>query len=595
MGNTKYDIIKYNSTKLYAGGIEFDEVYRKDIKCGSGAIYNQRTFLTKYDGYTLFEKLNNGKIEGGYIKWIISKDYREFGIKKNGKNYGSCLTIENKEGYYTQYDENEDEHGFYIKFINNGYDFVIFYFNHGKLSSRCLIKVHNDIFFGQCSSLTNYKKLSEEKTRLSFYPSFNLIAFNGQNKEYPNSLHPIKKDNNSRINIGWHVRDYLEKNILGGYYYNNYSYVGELSAGFSQFGIGCRTYNNKSVIIGNFFDSSPSVVLNIDSKRCVYQEFNSGKQDGSFFSDYKDYLLIGKYVEGKLFDEILKIEKDTLNISLNKGNGQTIFTSCFPTSNTNASNNKPGIKEDKKSTEVKKEADKNTTDTKEEKKKYFTPRATEKKEEKVIKQGWQKITYNDGRYEGKYSNDLRSGHGTFYFNNNDKVEGTWENDKMNGYGTYYFANGDKYEGFFKDGLFHGRGTLTYKNGNKIVGTWDKGENKESLRSGREDYENGYYIGEFLNDERHGKGTYFFSNGWKYEGNWVHNEFTGSGKFYDDKGTVYEGYFINGKLNGFVNVYFANGDTYSGEFKDNKRHGYGKLYREDGYVYSQYWENGKRVE
>ena len=105
-----------------------------------------------------------------------------------------------------------------------------------------------------------------------------------------------------------------------------------------------------------------------------------------------------------------------------------------------------------------------------EKKKYFTPRATEKKEEKVIKQGWQKITYNDGRYEGKYSNDLRSGHGTFYFNNNDKVEGTWENDKMNGYGTYYFANGDKYEGFFKDGLFHGRGTLTYKNGNKIFET-----------------------------------------------------------------------------------------------------------------------------
>lgn len=592
-----YKRSKWNSKKNYIGEYEFDDVRRTIVLTGPGAIFNNDLFLNYYDGYTLFEDICDGKIHGAYYRWDIKKKYKEFGMKKSGKNVGPCLSIKNdEEADLTTYDENQNEHGFYVKFIEKGYNFILFYFDHGKLSNRCIINQHNELYFGECSSLTNYKKISENKFLLPFYPDNMLGFFHLSNPNRPEKdrrlaeKHMENRDNDKVI--GWETLDFSGQTVFACTHVSSHTYIGEISTGFSSTGCGIIIYNSSARTLGNFFQDNKDCVLSIDkNNKYSLQKYQDDKLHGYTFSDQKECFIISKYENGKLFDQVLRIEKETLNISLHRGNGQVISTCLYPKSE-NVSN--PKVKNDKELTSkenvnLEKISSKSSTINN----RYQIKE--EKKEEKIIKTGWHKFDYQDGRYEGKYSNDLRSGHGTFFFKNNDKVEGTWENDKMNGYGTYYYANGDKYEGFFKNGLFHGRGTFTYKNGNKIVGTWENGQNKESLRSGREDYPNGYYIGEFLNDDRHGIGTYFFNDGSKYEGQWVHNQFTGSGKYYGKDGTIYEGYFINGQLNGSCIVYFKSGATYSGEFKNNKKNGDGRYETSDGRVYYQYWENGEQVE
>ena len=589
MIENKFGFKKWNSTKSYVGEYEKDEVTYKEIKVGPGGIYNTPSFLNKYDGYTIFDKISDGKIHGNYFKCSIAKKLLEFGVKRNGKNEGPCFAISNKGGYFVTYDEKENEHGFYVKFIDQGYDFIIFYFNHGKLSSRCLINRHNELFFGECSSLNNYKRISDDKITLPFYPSFMYSSFEYSFKGVPDQIFRINEENPSkRKTIGWQVYDSLDNSIFGCFHLNKYTYIGEIS-NVKAFGYGIRTYSNGMAVLGRFYEDKKSSVLVIEKNKNYLQEYDDDVLDGYSFINQYDYFLIKKHEKGKLFDKLIRIEKDTLDVSIYNSNGHCL--SSYPYLDTSKKvNNKSNVKEEIKKEEISKKENSSVKETR-----VYQTKKEEKKEEKVIKQGYQKVDYDNGRYEGKYSNDLRSGHGVFYFNNNDRVEGTWENDKMNGYGNYYYANGDKYEGFFKDGLFHGRGSLFYKNGEVKVGYWENGKIKESLRFDREYYENGYYEGEFLGDERHGLGVYYFNSGSKYEGRWVHNEFTGRGKFYSEDGTIYEGYFINGELNGHCEVTFKNGDYYSGEFKNNKRHGDGIYFTKDGYKYYQYYKNGKRID
>ena len=589
MSINNYGFKKWNSTKSYVGEYERDEVTLKDIKVGPGGIYNTPLFLNKYDGYTIFDHIEEGKIHGNYIKRSISKKLLEFGVKRNGKNVGPCFATIDKDGYFVTYDEKENKHGFYIKFIDQGYDFIIFYFNHGKLSSRCLINRHNELFFGECSSLNNYRKINDNAITLPFYPSFMYAPFDSLLTTTPDKTFRIIEENGNKDKlIGWQVFDSLDHSIFGCLHLNKYTYIGEVSRA-KAFGYGIRSYKNDMAVLGGFYEDKKKSVLVIEKNKNYLQEFDDDVLDGYSFINQYDYFLIKKHEKGKSFDKLVRIEKDTLDVSIYNSNGHRLSIYSYPSTSKEV-NNKSKAKEEILNKESKKE----DVSIKKEVKTYYY-KQEEKKEEKVIKQGYQKVNYANGRYEGKYSNDLRSGHGVFYFNNNDRVEGTWENDKMNGYGNYYYANGDKYEGFFKDGLFHGRGSLFYKNGKAKVGYWENGKIKEELIFGREDYENGYYEGEFLNGERHGLGTYYFNIGSKYEGRWVHNEFTGSGKFYSEDGTVYEGYFINGKLNGHCEVTFTNGNCYSGEFKDNKRHGHGIYFTTDGYKYYQYYENGKRID
>ena len=80
MSREKASFGRWNATKKYVGIYEFDEVTYKDTKVGPGAIYNNGDFLNKYDGVTFIEKVVDGKRHGAYAKWIMSKNYREYGV-----------------------------------------------------------------------------------------------------------------------------------------------------------------------------------------------------------------------------------------------------------------------------------------------------------------------------------------------------------------------------------------------------------------------------------------------------------------------------------------------------------------------------------
>ncbi len=67
------------------------------------------------------------------------------------------------------------------------------------------------------------------------------------------------------------------------------------------------------------------------------------------------------------------------------------------------------------------------------------------------------VPIND-RYEGKFSNNLKDGFGSYEWPDGTKYEGNFKEDRKDGFGIYYFYNGDKYEGNFKEDRFHGNGT-----------------------------------------------------------------------------------------------------------------------------------------
>ncbi|MEE4248931.1 MAG: hypothetical protein V2I33_26465 [Kangiellaceae bacterium] len=62
--------------------------------------------------------------------------------------------------------------------------------------------------------------------------------------------------------------------------------------------------------------------------------------------------------------------------------------------------------------------------------------------------------------------------------------------------------------------------------------------------GERGYEEGAYIGEFLDGERHGHGVYHGNEGSSYDGAWVHDRKEGPGTYTAPDGTVTVGTSTN---------------------------------------------------
>ncbi|MCX6180423.1 MAG: tetratricopeptide repeat protein [Bacteroidetes bacterium] len=58
------------------------------------------------------------------------------------------------------------------------------------------------------------------------------------------------------------------------------------------------------------------------------------------------------------------------------------------------------------------------------------------------------IRYDDGRYTGQFKKGVKSGKGTYYYENGDVYSGTFKNDVKQGKGTYTFFDGEKFTGKF---------------------------------------------------------------------------------------------------------------------------------------------------
>ena len=107
------------------------------------------------------------------------------------------------------------------------------------------------------------------------------------------------------------------------------------------------------------------------------------------------------------------------------------------------------------------------------------------------------------------------------------------------------------------------------------------------------YDNGYYIGWTLNDERHGEGKYYWNDGDYYIGNFQFNKINGKGKYVFSDGTYKDGEWENDNFIYGTKTY-SNGDYYIGHFLFNERNGKGKYFFRDRTYDDGEWENGNFI-
>ncbi|KAB1283554.1 Radial spoke head 1-like protein [Camelus dromedarius] len=126
-----------------------------------------------------------------------------------------------------------------------------------------------------------------------------------------------------------------------------------------------------------------------------------------------------------------------------------------------------------------------------------------------------------GEYEGD-RNEMgeRHGHGKARLPNGDVYEGNyehgeWANDLRHGHGVYYYVNNDTYTGEWFAHQRHGQGTYFYaETGSKYVGTWVNGQQDGAAELV---HLNHRYQGKFLNKNPVGPGKYVFDIGCEQHG------------------------------------------------------------------------------
>lgn len=181
--------------------------------------------------------------------------------------------------------------------------------------------------------------------------------------------------------------------------------------------------------------------------------------------------------------------------------------------------------------------------------------------------GWGKFQYDNGHYDGFWSDGLKNGYGLYKWPGTGKYIGNWVKDKMEGYGVYIAENNDNIIGNYMNGQLNGLGiTVTgdkweqgmFSNGN-LVTTYDyfKTSNDSGCTAGdcqdkygRYTWSNGdSFTGFFKNGKMH-MGTYKFAGGDKYSGMFNNqNQFHGVGRFFFEDGGYYGGKWLNGKYSG----------------------------------------------
>ena len=219
-------------------------------------------------------------------------------------------------------------------------------------------------------------------------------------------------------------------------------------------------------------------------------------------------------------------------------------------------------------------------------------------------------TYDDGSYyTGAIAYDERHGHGKMTWRDGSYYEGDWRNGDMHGYGKFVFPNGNYYVGNFSADQFCGKGTWFEDHGSlSYEGNWIDDENATDVTKtdhgkkshgkmvnnsfeadplngyAREDYDNGYYEGNFSYGKRHGGGVYYWNDGEKYDGEWHYGDKHGKGIMYYNDGSVYDGKWDHDEWDGHGHLKLPNGHSYHGYFRKGKYFGHGIYTDDKGYCF-----------
>ncbi|KAM5275600.1 radial spoke head 1 homolog isoform 4-T4 [Hipposideros larvatus] len=95
------------------------------------------------------------------------------------------------------------------------------------------------------------------------------------------------------------------------------------------------------------------------------------------------------------------------------------------------------------------------------------------------------------------------------------MDGEWANDLRHGHGVYYYVNRDTYTGDWLAHQRHGQGTYVYaETGSKYVGTWVNGQQEGAAEL---IHLNHRYQGKFVNKNPVGPGKYVFDIGCEQHG------------------------------------------------------------------------------
>jgi len=163
----------------------------------------------------------------------------------------------------------------------------------------------------------------------------------------------------------------------------------------------------------------------------------------------------------------------------------------------------------------------------------------------------------------------------------------------NCFGPWTYDNGE-YIGEWLNNKRNGQGTFTFNDGNKYIGQY-----KDGQRNGKGTFtfaSGNKYTGQFKDGYFHGQGTFAFVSGEKHVGEFREDNFNGQGIHTYEDGSKYVGEFRDDKRNGQGTYTYTNGEKYVGYFKDSKKDGYGTLYNADRTIYQQgLWKDGVFVQ
>ncbi len=124
--------------------------------------------------------------------------------------------------------------------------------------------------------------------------------------------------------------------------------------------------------------------------------------------------------------------------------------------------------------------------------------------------------------------------------------GDWYNGKRHGKGTYIDSSGEKMCGEFRnDRIYNGEGVVCYNDGK--------------------------FIGSYIEGQKTGKGTRIWNDGTKYEGEYMGNKMNGSGIYIWPDGSSWEGEFKDDEpWNGKGTWHYQDGKTKIGKWKNGRK-------------------------